>query len=267
MKLFDMHCHLDFLPDDEPLTLANQGIARGIGAFSTTVTPAGYSRAQSLLAHCPEVHVGVGLHPWWVKDQESKARADAERLAACITQTRFIGEIGLDFAPRHHKTAPVQIETFEHVLDTVVSCGGDKVLSIHAVRSADKVLDMLEVRDIAKNNIFILHWFSGSSEELIRALRLGCYFSVGVRMLESKRGRAYVRRIPHERMLLETDMPAGEGSSYSVDEWERDLRTALTCAAQTCNQDEREFGEIIAHTSARILTGKDTARSITESKV
>ena len=254
MRLFDMHCHLDFLPEDEALVLANQGTARGIGAFSATVTPAGFVRAQSLLAQYPDVRVGLGLHPCWVKEQEKEAKTDVDCLSAHISQTRFIGEIGLDFAPRHIKTASAQIEVFSHILDAAKACGGDKVLSIHAVRSTDTVLDMLEARGLCKNNICILHWFSGSSEDLTRALHLGCYFSVSTRMLESKRGRSYVCRIAPERLLLETDMPANEASSYSADEWERDLRATLTRAAQTCNQDERELGEIIAYTSARILT-------------
>ena len=63
-RLFDMHCHLDF--DADPRALADGLAACGTGALSATVTPAGFDRAARLLAPCPNVRVGAGLHPWWV---------------------------------------------------------------------------------------------------------------------------------------------------------------------------------------------------------
>lgn len=284
MKLFDMHCHLDFLPDDAALSLAREAEARGMHAFSNTVTPAGFEHAQELFSACENVRVGVGLHPWWMAGNESgglyvpgeKSAAAAatskdaaprgskqateaacswsdclEQLVLLVRQTPFVGEVGLDFALRHEDTREEQITAFNAVLDACV--GGGKVISIHAVRSASVVLDMLEAHGTCKSNACILHWFSGTSDELTRAIRLGCYFSVNPRMLATKRGRAYVCAIPREHLLLETDMPANEGVSYSIEEWEYDLRAVLTALADARDEHVDDLGEAIARTGAQLL--------------
>ena len=281
--LFDMHCHLDFLPDDAALGLVREAEARGIYAFSSTVTPAGFARAQALFDAYENVRVGVGLHPWWVAGEESGGPyAPGERSAAAVAtskdaapgsmraaeatqswsdyldqllplvrQTPFVGEVGLDFAPRHERTRKEQIAVFDAVLDACMN--GGKVISIHAVRSASAVLDMLESHGSCGSNTYILHWFSGTSDELMRAIRLGCFFSVNPRMLATKRGRAYVRAIPRERLLLETDMPANEGVPYSIEEWECDLRAVLAALADACDEHADDLGEAIAQTSAQLL--------------
>ena len=201
--LADMHCHLDFSSDMAALTRLAQ--AHGVAAFSNTVTPEGYLAASKALASFPNVRVGVGLHPWWVAD----GRCGAEQVElACrlIQETRFVGEVGLDFAPRREGTFETQLDAFERIVDACCAQGG-KVISIHAVRSATAVLDALERHNATHGNTYILHWFSGSSQELVRARELGCHFSVNPNMLATKRGRAYVRQIPPDRLLLETDLP------------------------------------------------------------
>ena len=40
--------------------------------------------------------------------------------------------------------------------------------------------------------ISILHWFSGTVSELTAAIDFGCWFSVGLPMLRSKKGQALV---------------------------------------------------------------------------
>ena len=109
------------------------------------------------------------------------------------------------------------------------------MISIHAVRSATAVLDVLERRHATRSSACILHWFSGSSQELARARELGCHFSVNPNMLATKRGRAYVRQIPPNRLLLETDLPEeGTDATQTGPEWiealemvEQDLQHTL----------------------------------------
>ena len=201
--LADMHCHLDFSSD--AATLARLAQAHGVAAFSNTVTPEGYLAASKALAGFPNVRTGVGLHPWWVAD--GRCGAEQVELACELARTsQFVGEVGLDFAPRREGTFETQLDAFERIVDAC--CTQDvKVISIHAVRSATAVLDVLERHRATHNNACILHWFSGSSQELARARELGCHFSVNPNMLATKRGCAYVRQIPPERLLLETDLP------------------------------------------------------------
>lgn len=230
--LADMHCHLDFSSD--AAALARMAQAHGVAAFSNTVTPEGYLAASKALAGFLNVRTGVGLHPWWVAD----GRCDAEQVElACqlIQETRFVGEVGLDFAPRRGGTFETQLDAFERIVDACCAQGG-KVISIHAVRSATAVLDVLERHRATHSNACILHWFSGSSQELARARELGCHFSVNPNMLATKRGRAYARQIPPERLLLETDLPdEGTDAAQAGPAWIAQLKRAAQMLGEILN--------------------------------
>lgn len=230
--LADMHCHLDFSSD--MAALARLAQAHGVTALSNTVTPEGFLAARDALAGFPNVRTGVGLHPWWVAD----GRCGAEQVElACqlIQKTRFVGEVGLDFAPRREGTFETQLDAFERIVDACCAQGG-KVISIHAVRSATAMLDVLERHHATHDNACILHWFSGSSQELVRARELGCRFSVNSNMLATKRGRAYVRQIPPERLLLETDLPEeGEIAAQAGPAWIAQLERAAQMLGEILN--------------------------------
>ena len=222
--LADMHCHLDFSSD--MAALARLAQAHSAAAFSNTVTPEGYLAASKALAGFPNVRTGIGLHPWWVADE--RCGAEQVELACELARTsQFVGEIGLDFAPRREGTFETQLDAFERIVDACCTQDG-KVISIHAVRSATVVLDVLERHNATHGNACILHWFSGSSQELVRARELGCHFSVNPNMLATKRGRAYVRQIPPGRLLLETDLPdEGTDAAQAGPAWISQLERAV----------------------------------------
>ena len=230
--LADMHCHLDFSSD--MAALARLAQAHGVAAFSNTVTPEGYLAASKALVSFPNVRVGVGLHPWWVAD----GRCGAEQVElACrlIQETRFVGEVGLDFAPRREGTFETQLDAFERIIDACCTQSG-KVISIHAVRSATAVLDVLERHGATRSNACILHWFSGSSQELARARELGCHFSVNPNRLATKRGRANGRQIPPEQLLLETDLPdEGTDAAQAGPAWIAQLEHAAQMLGEILN--------------------------------
>lgn len=46
---------------------------------------------------------------------------------------------------------------------------------------------------------------SGTMQELNRAVRLGCWFSVGPAMLATNKGRKLIQTVPNDRVLTETD--------------------------------------------------------------
>jgi len=241
-----MHCHLDFL--DDPAGFAHGARLRGLGFFSATVTPGGFERACELLAGCENVRVGVGLHPWWINDGRCDAE-DVERVCAAIARTQFVGEIGLDFGKRCAASHEAQIAAFERIAAACAEVGG-RLLTVHAVRSADAALDVLERTGCLANNQVILHWYSDTSEGLWRAVRAGCSISVNARMLVTRRGREYARVIPLERLLLETDLPPDDQAGFTLDAWEADLRGALGILEEIRGV---RLGEALAQNSKRLL--------------
>ncbi len=120
---------------------------------------------------------------------------------------------------------------------------GQRAISLHAVRSAGTCLDVLEATGAATRCRCVMHWFSGSSDELGRALRLGCSFSVGERMLATRRGREYARQLPAARLLLETDLPDGAGQGVGADGLLASLDRALTALAQARGVDKDELAD------------------------
>lgn len=249
VRAFDMHCHLDFAPDAR--AAASSAAALGIGALSVTVTPAGYGRAARELASFSNVRVGLGLHPWWIADGMC-GEDDVAAFERLAPDERFIGEVGLDFGGVRVAAREAQLAAFDRV--AAACSGGGKVLSIHAVKAAGEALDVLERRGALAGNACIFHWFSGTSDELQRAVRLGCRFSVNPRMLETKRGRAYARSLPADRLLLESDAPAEAGAAYDADAVRIGLARMTDQLAELRDESRDELSDRIARSSGELLS-------------
>lgn len=229
LRYWDMHVHLDFMRD--AAAVAGEAADLGLGMFAVTVTPEGYEKTARELAAAPNVRVGVGLHPWWVADGRCDAEA-AERAAKLAREARFVGEVGLDLSPKHvpHGSADQQVKALEKVARACTETSelaAPKLLSIHSVRAAGLTLDVLERTGALDSCNCIFHWFSGTSDELHRAVRAGCWFSINEMMLRTRRGREYARQLPAERLLLETDLPPGEDVPFAATEIVAQLERTL----------------------------------------
>ncbi|WP_296012069.1 TatD family hydrolase [uncultured Adlercreutzia sp.] len=249
--LFDMHCHLGFAPD--PARTARDGAAAGIAVLSCTVEPSEYERLRPLLADCGNAALGLGAHPWRVADGRI-GEQELEAFCALAPGVPYIGEIGLDFARErsNDESRRLQVDAFERMLRACNEAPG-KLLSVHAVQAADTALDLLEQTGAVAEHRIIFHWFSGTSDDLARALRLGCFFSVGPCMLASRRGREYARQIPLERLVLETDLPARDGEPLPANVWHAELNNALTGIAQLKGLAPDKLAEHLAATSETLL--------------
>ena len=153
--------------------------------------------------------LALGFHPELVPKYKNQQTLFKE----LINETRFIGEIGLDYAKKSNEAVTNQTEVFEKILGW---CSGkNKILSIHSRSAAKKVVDMLN----GFNGTVILHWYSGDVTDLRQAIVQGCYFSINHQMLQSTNGRNIVGNIPVDRLLLESDAPFTKGLSekYTID--------------------------------------------------
>lgn len=256
-KLFDMHCHLGFVAEVDAVRLCLA--ADGPAALSCTVSPTEFERDVTRFAGLPRCRIALGLHPWHLADG-SLGEEELRRFEELVPATAFIGEVGLDFggARDDDESRRTQLAAFERVLaacDGSSQRGADrKLLSIHAVRAASAVLDALEAHGTLQRHDCIFHWFSGSSDELQRAVELGCAFSVGPRMLATKRGRAYAQAIPETRLLLETDSPAHLGDAWDGASWVARLEETLDALAALRRVTPEWLAGVIAATSERLLT-------------
>lgn len=102
-----------------------------------------------------------------------------------------------------------------------------KVVSIHSLKSASTIIEILEEYKTQKNNKYIFHWFTGSMSQLKKAIELGGYFSINPRMLKTKSGLEVINTVPIERMLLETDAPFTAKPQH-VEDIEIELRRVVS---------------------------------------
>lgn len=251
MRIVDMHVHLDLMTNGVEVARAAQDL--GMGLFCTTVTPNDAVAARERFSCCPNVRVGAGLHPWWLADGTC-GDADIELLKGLVAHSRYVGEVGLDAGKRGAASLELQTAAFERIMRAVSEHPlQGRVISIHAIRSVNRVLDILERSGAIATSSCILHWFSGSSDELWRAVHLGCLFSINEHMLATKRGREYARILPDDRLLLETDAPPQLNAPYELAALESSLEATLNHLADLRHTDPAPLGAAIATRSAQLL--------------
>lgn len=198
--LVDFHCHLDLYPDHQAAIARCEREA--VYTLAVTTTPKAWARNHELASSTKFVRAALGLHPQLVE-----SRADELVLwKELVGETRYVGEVGLDSGPRYYRSLDAQKQVFGEILDR---CGelGDRILTVHSVRSVTAVIDMIEARLPRSRGKVVMHWFTGSAAEMRRAIDLGFYFSVNHMMLDGEKRRALVAAIPLDRLLTETDGP------------------------------------------------------------
>lgn len=249
--LVDMHMHAGFA--DDPAAFALELADAGIVSFANTVTPAEYAHLSPMLADIPTMRLGLGLHPWWIDTPELGTLDDAlDAFAAQLDTTRFVGEIGLDFWPTRVSTKDAQMRAFTRIA-ALCAAKGDVLISMHSVKAERGLLDVLEDSECLGRCICILHSYGGPSDQLSRAVEGGCLFSVGTRMLSTKRGREYARIIPEERLLVESDLPAAADEPASARDVKRNLELVLDGLARIRGTDLERLRESIGARSDVLL--------------
>ena len=196
----DFHCHVD-LYEDHAAVIAECDRER-VATLAVTTTPKAWPRNRELAAKSAHVRIALGLHPQLVAERENELPIFERYLA----DARYVGEVGLDAGPRFYRSFPAQERVFERVLHACAEQGG-KILTVHSIRTASKVLNHIERALPQDRGRVVLHWFTGTAAEASRAVALGCYFSINGEMLRSPKHRNLIVSLPLDRLVTETDGP------------------------------------------------------------
>lgn len=242
----DFHCHLD-LCQNMSAAYARCESAQCL-TLAVTTTPKAFSRNESMARDGRFVRAAVGMHPQLVAQRASELSL-FEELAP---STRFIGEVGLDAGRRFYPSFERQKLVFESVMALCARLG-DKVISIHSVRTAKQVLDVVERTGAHRTCTPVLHWFSASGSEIRRALELGCYFSVNEQMLKAPKGRNLLENVPMDRVLTETDAPF-QSDEYGG-KYPGDVGGAIRLIASAYGEDHLATAIRIRLTAKELLAG------------
>lgn len=197
MNLFDTHFHLDLYPD--PRAVVQEAERTQTYVVAVTNTPSVFQATQQLINSSRFVRPALGLHPELAVERHRELPLFQQLLA----QTRYVGEVGLDFVSSDKQERLLQERVFAQILEWSHQAGS-KILTIHSRRAEKEVVAAIgaEFKGTA-----ILHWYSGSLAVVEQALANGLYFSINPAMTRSKRFADLLRLIPADRLLTETDGP------------------------------------------------------------
>jgi TatD DNase family protein len=203
--MIDTHAHLAdrrILPEVDAVVEGARGA--GVGRIVSVGTgPDDWEAGVALAERFPgTVFATAGVHP------HQAAQADAEALARVrelLDDPRVVavGETGLDY---HYDFAPRERQRESFLRHLELSRETGKPVVVHA-READHDLAAL-LREGGAGTVGVLHSFSSGAALLEEALGMGWYagFS-GMVTFKRYEGEALVRRVPAERILVETDSP------------------------------------------------------------
>ncbi|MZQ84897.1 YchF/TatD family DNA exonuclease [Paenibacillus sp. 5J-6] len=148
----------------------------------------------------------AGIHPHDARNCTSRTRDTLRRLAA-IPQVVAIGECGLDYN-RDFSPRDIQRKWFEEQIQ--LACELEKPLFLHEREAHHDFVRILKPYLSKGNYKAVVHCFTGSSQELETYLQLGMHIGITGWICDERRGkhlRELVKRIPLDRLMLETDAP------------------------------------------------------------
>ncbi len=203
--LVDSHCHLDFpeLAADIPGALAEMAEHGVTHALCISVTVEDFPKVRALAEQHRNLFASVGTHPDY-PDQGVVTTAELVALAA-HPRVVAIGETGLDYY-RLKGDLEWQRDRFRAHVRAARACG--KPLVIHTRSAAEDTLRIMREEGAEKVG-GVMHCFTETWETAQAALDLGFHISFSgiVTFKNAHALKEVARRVPLERLLVETDSP------------------------------------------------------------
>ncbi|MBK5969572.1 MULTISPECIES: TatD family hydrolase [Thiorhodovibrio] len=205
----DSHCHLDRLDlsayDGDFAALMAQTRDAGIQRMlSVGIDLEHYPAMRALVEPYAEVMVSVGVHP---NEQQGREPSVEELVGLAQEDARIvaIGETGLD---NHYNEGDLdwQRQRFANHIQAARACG--KPLIIHSRDAREDTITIMREQDASAAG-GVMHCFTENWDMARAALDLGFYISFSgiVTFKSAEELRDVARRVPLERLLIETDSP------------------------------------------------------------
>jgi TatD DNase family protein len=201
----DSHCHINFpeLSADLPAVFEAMAGNRVTHAMCIGVNLTDLPQVLALADEHANVYASVGVHP----DYEDTPEPSVEQLIALAARPKVaaIGETGLDY---YRATGDLewQRQRFRTHIRAARQC--DKPLVIHTRSAAADTLAIM--RDERAGDVGgVMHCFTETWEVAQGALELGFHISFSgiVTFKNAVALKEVARRVPLDRMLIETDSP------------------------------------------------------------
>ena len=201
----DSHCHLDFpeLANELPAVLDAMAAADVSHALCIGVNLPDWPGVHALAMSHPNLYATVGVHPDY-EDTPEPTVADLVALAA-RPKVVAIGETGLDY---YRLRGDLEWQRRRFRVHVAAAREAARPLVVHTRAAAEDTLAIMR-EEGARDAGGVMHCFTETWEMARAALDLGFHISfsgiVTFRNAQDLKGVA--RRVPLDRMLIETDAP------------------------------------------------------------
>lgn len=199
MRFTDSHCHLTM---SDPAGVLARAREQGVRGFLVPATNAQDSPAAVEIAqNNDDVWAAVGFHPHDAKHCDDAAFAEIERLSG-EPRVVAIGEVGLDY---HYMYSPREVQREVLARHTALAKQRNLPVIVHNRESTEDMLNFL-LREKVRG---ILHSFTESDDVARKLIDVGYFISFSgiVTFKTAESLRECAKRLPHDRVLIETDTP------------------------------------------------------------
>ena len=193
-NLIDTHFHLDkYKNHKEIFEYLNK---KKIYTLCMTDSPGIYVTCKRLYSNGKYVRHALGFHPL----NNELTDKDFSEFLRLLPSADYIGEVGLDFSNKKGLPKDRQVNCFEIIVRQCTRL--NKLMSIHSNCAVDEIIRILSIFNPKR---CMIHWFTGTEQQLKELVELGCYFSINTNMAMSN--PELIRLIPLDRVLIESDGP------------------------------------------------------------
>jgi len=201
----DSHCHLDFpeLAADLPGVLDRMREARVTHALCISVNLESWPAVHALATSHEHLYASAGVHP----DYENIEDPDVDALVALAAQPKVVavGETGLDY---YRLTGDLEWQRARFRRHVRAACAVGKPLVIHTRAAADDTLAIMREEGASRAG-GVMHCFTETWDVAAAALDVGFHISISgiVTFKNAAIVKDVARRVPLDRLLIETDSP------------------------------------------------------------
>lgn len=200
--MIDTHAHLLYYENKDELVgrMNNDGL-NVIVNIGTTVEDS--KQGIDLAGKYENIYTTVGIYPEYAESVTDEELMQIEKLAK-KEKVVAIGEIGLDYHSEGFNKKK-QIEIFKKQLEIANKLS--LPFCIHCRAAAADVYDVLKNNKHLINNGGLMHCYSEGAEWIDKFLSLGLYISFSGNITFKNSDRSFLKKIPLDKLLVETDAP------------------------------------------------------------
>lgn len=199
--MIDTHAHLLMLENmNELIDNMTSDDMDYIVTIGTTVEDS--IQSVNLAKKHEKVYATVGIYPEYSVNTTEEDLKTIEELAK-EEKVVAIGEIGLDYHYNYDKES--QKKLFVKQLEIANRVG--KPFCIHCRDAAEDVYEVLKENKHLINHSGLMHCYSEGKEWFEKFLELGLYLSFSGNITFKKADRSFLKDIPLDRIVVETDSP------------------------------------------------------------